>query len=92
MKTGNGNGTRSVPQNTAAKQSLLFAIELANSLDHAAVNPEHVFLGILELPSNPIVRQLELSEEIDVDDLRLRLLSVAHLDTLTALPPMEDDK
>lgn len=93
MTIGNGNGTRSVPHTTAAKQSLIFAMERANSLHHAAVNPEHVFLGILELPSNRLLKQLEMSEGIDVDELRLRLLSVAHLDTSTALPPpTEDDK
>ena len=92
MTIGNGKGTRSVPQTMGAKQSLHNAMERANSLGHTAVNPQNTLLGLLDLPSNPIVNMLILSEKIDIDDVRLRLLSVAHLDASTNLPSMEDDK
>jgi ATP-dependent Clp protease ATP-binding subunit ClpA len=91
IETGDGNGSRSVPQTPAAKQVILDSMKFAESLGHIGVNPEHMFLALLSLDSEPLVKQITENANIDVDQLRERLTTASELDKYTLPDPPDID-
>jgi ATP-dependent Clp protease ATP-binding subunit ClpB len=91
VRRARADGARSVPQTPAARQSLILAMKHAESLGHNAVNPEHLFLGLLDLESEPLVQLVTANENIDVNELRINLIIASQFDKSTRSPPPEID-
>jgi len=87
MRPGTGDGSRSVPQTPAAKQSIILAMRHADSLGHSAVNPEHLFLALLDLHSEPLVELVTTNENIDIAELRKQLIAASQFDRSTGPAP-----
>jgi len=80
IETGDGDGSRSVPQTPAAKQVILGSMRIAESLGHFGVNPEHMFLALLDLESEPLVKKIVDQNDIEVGKFRDQLKSASELD------------
>ena len=81
IKPGGSDGSHSVPQTPAAKQVIMNSMRIAESLDHAGVNPEHMFLALLDLSSEQLVNQIIDHDNIDVGHLREQLTTACLLYT-----------
>jgi ATP-dependent Clp protease ATP-binding subunit ClpA len=91
IEIGDFDGGRNVPQTTAAKQTLLDSMALAQTLGQIGVNPEHMFLAVLGLGSEPLVKQIHANDNIDIDHLRNLLTIASELDKyMLPIPPNPD--
>jgi len=87
IEPGNGDGSRNVPQTPEVKQLLLSSMQIAGSLGHLGVNPEHMFLALLDLESEPLVQRIAGNAMIDVNEMRMQLTLASELDKYTAHAP-----
>lgn len=91
IETGDGDGSRNVPQTPAVKQVIVNSMRIAESLGHMGVNPEHLFLALLELDSEPLVKQIVGIATIDVIEMRQHLTAASEFDKYTLPVPSKLD-
>lgn len=91
LEPGDGDGSRNVPQTPEAKQILLDAMQIAESLGHVGVNPEHMFLALLDIDSESLVAQIAADAMIDMDRMRAQLESASEFDRYTLPVPTKAD-
>ena len=77
---GDGNGSRYVPQTLNAKRTILKAMDRAAALNHFVVNPEHLLLSLLELESDSVVSSMLSQTDLDIDELRGKLIKASEHD------------
>ena len=83
MTLGSGTGSRSVLQTPAARQMLIQAMGMADSLGHPFVNSEHLFKSLIDLESEPVVAQLKMTSNLDLEQLRHKLTAASQRDQET---------
>ena len=91
IKPGDSDGSRSIPQTPAAKQVIMNSMRIAESLDHTGVNPEHMFLALLDLNSEQLVNQIIDHNNIDIGHLREQLTAASEFDKFTLPVPPDID-
>ncbi len=58
-------------------------MRIAKSLGHVGVNPEHMFLALLDLDSERLVKQIVYDATINVSAMCRHLTSTSELDKYT---------
>lgn len=92
INPGDNNGSRSVPQTPAVKQVVVNSMGIAKSLGHIGVNPEHMFLALLDLDSEPLVNRITGHHNVDGAQLRELLTTASEIDKYTLPVPPDIDQ